>query len=148
MDLVLRQMVPHDTLFVVDFFRQFGAEYKLELRMPRTLLGMERWFDPRFTCNALLLDGSSIVGYGSVHVRQCGDRAIGYTTNVLLHPEVRERGQGRRLMTELENWARHQECEAMQLHCHTWNDRAIRLYLRMGYTLIPGTEVYYVKRFS
>lgn len=144
----LRQMVPHDIPFVLDLFRQFGAEFQLELKMPRAQVGLDRWFDPRFTCNTVLTRDVEIVGYGSAHIRQCGERAVAYITNVLLHPEVRKRGNGYRLMIELENWCKDQGCEAVQLHCHTWNVHAAELYRDMGYALIPGTEVYYVKRFS
>ena len=144
--MAIRLMNMYDVSFVVSFFTRYGQGDGLHLSPPACEEDQERWLDPRFTRTVLVMEGTEIIGHGSIHVSQAGHRASGYITNVLSHPERRRIGVGSAIMEELERQARHLRCGNMMLHCQPTNAEAIRLYQRKGFTLREHTTCYWQKK--
>ncbi len=85
--------------------------------------------------------GGEIVGFMQL-TRHWADPYAGYVKLLNVHPRYRGRGIGTRLLKgALEAVMRE---GLLRLDLHTWggNERALRLYKKMGFMWVPGTSVY------
>lgn len=98
--------------------------------------------------NKLASDTPVVVAYAGEQPIACGAfRPDPATRSVeikrmFVHADHRDRGVGRQVLTELENWAR--ELGFLIAHLETGNQQpeAVALYTRAGYTRIPNYGPY------
>ena len=95
--------------------------------------------------------------YSHFYVAVSGDKVIGYygflhisdelhILNVAVHPEFRERGVGRLLMSDLTERAVALSARALTLEVRESNLAAIRLYERAGFVLAGTRPHYYMDK--
>lgn len=90
----------------------------------------------------LLVDGDSLLGYGTLLLRRNSRRARLYSFCVA--PEARGGGLGGRLLERLEREARERGCEHLSLEVRADNRAALALYRRRGFRLTRWLDDYYV----
>jgi len=75
------------------------------------------------------------LGFVHAHLDQSAftGEMVGYVSVVVVTPEARGRGVGRRLMQTAEEWARHQGCRLLTLEVFASNAHARAVYQRLGY---------------
>ncbi|HCW51912.1 MAG TPA: N-acetyltransferase [Clostridiales bacterium] len=64
-----------------------------------------------------------------------------YLSNIAVHPDFRGRGLGTRLLREVESSALRAGCRRVVLDAESDNERAIRLYSRLGYSVVARLPV-------
>ncbi len=64
-----------------------------------------------------------------------------YLSNIAVHTDFRGRGLGTRLLREVESSARRSGCRRVVLDAERDNEKAIRLYTRLGYSVIERLPV-------
>lgn len=83
-------------------------------------------------------DGAGYVGCHFV----CGDGAI---TNVAVHPDFRRKGIAKALLSALEDEGRKIGADTISLEVRKSNLSAIKLYEKMGYTVVGERPNFYTK---
>lgn len=79
------------------------------------------------------LDGPVVVG--NVTMRRSWRRGLRHAAllGISIRAAYRDRGLGRRLMTEAIAWAKERGVTRIELHVLVWNARAIALYEKLGF---------------
>lgn len=67
----------------------------------------------------------------------------GHITNVVVHPQKRGRGIGRKLMQALMQYAANLGCQYLTLEVRQSNEPAIKLYQSMGFMKVSVRKKYY-----
>lgn len=83
----------------------------------------------------------SLLGYGTLLLRQRSVSARLYS--FALHPCIRRQGQGRRLLSALEEHAIQCQCQRMVLEVRADNRAALSLYRACGYRAIKWVDQFY-----
>lgn len=83
----------------------------------------------------------SLLGYGMLLFRQGSVSARLYS--FALHPCIRRKGQGRRLLTALEDHAAQRQCRRMVLEVRADNRAALSLYRASGYRALKWVDQFY-----
>ncbi len=91
--------------------------------------------------NAVFLVTENLSGYIGCHF-VCGDGAM---TNLAVHPDFRRKGIGQALLTALEDEGRRIGALAISLEVRKSNLSAIKLYEKMGYTMVGERPNFYTK---
>ncbi len=56
--------------------------------------------------------------------------------NVIINPEIHSKGYGSIFLTHIENWAREQGCESVELNTYVQNSKSHKFYFRQGYIIL------------
>ena len=87
----------------------------------------------------LLMQGSTIIGYGVISVAAREAQIL----NICIDPDAQSHGHGRRLLRMLVRIARAQNAERIFLEVRPSNPRAIALYFEEGFNEIGRRPRYY-----
>ncbi|MEM4104569.1 MAG: GNAT family N-acetyltransferase, partial [Thermoplasmatales archaeon] len=81
------------------------------------------------------------VGYASAYFTNVGK--VGHIESIAVHPEFQGMGIGKKLMVAIESEAGRRGCYKVILETFEKNEKAIRLYLKMGYRIKRILKGYY-----
>lgn len=136
----IREATPRDTAAVLALKRQLAEETKFLLLEPDEVPSEQSLGDLLRTINRtdnatwfLAEDGTDVVGMLGI---TGGKLARNRETAKLFLGIVKQRwgcGVGRGLLAAAESWARQRSIRRIELTVNTHNDRARKLYKRMGY---------------
>lgn len=91
------------------------------------------------SCFIVAIADGKLVGYGGYW--RCIDEA--HITNIAVHPQLRQKGTGRKMMTELLRRAKEVGMTCSTLEVRSGNLAAIRLYESLGYKTTAVRKGYY-----
>lgn len=140
MSVRVREAEPADLTAIVDLVGQLGYPSEEEAvagRVERTTAEPRSWV-------YVAVDRERVVGLGAVHVMSILERddPIARITAMAVEESVRRGGVGRALVERLEERARAEGCDKIDLTTGKERDAAIAFYRRMGF---EGTSLRFVK---
>jgi GNAT superfamily N-acetyltransferase len=106
----------------------FGSTYEREVA--RTTADWQRWMSPGVTF--ILCDPAGARGIVA-GMRDETDPAVVHLMAMWVHPKIRGSGGGDQLVTAVIAWAQSEGAKMVRLKVIQGNDRARRLYERMGF---------------
>jgi putative acetyltransferase len=124
---------------IEELLRQ-GDEYTLSLYPPESchLLSIDELEQPGVTVFVARMDGAA-VGTAAIVDRGDGSAEL---KRMFVADAARGRGTGRRLLAEIEHYARNSGIRVIQLETGPLQHAALALYERCGYELIPNFGKY------
>jgi ribosomal protein S18 acetylase RimI-like enzyme len=134
--VVVRRATPADAAGCVAVIAEVAAERRYIATVPEEVRTVEqqaaRLADPSVV-PFVAEDAGRIVAIATLHPDQRPARKHVAELGITVAPSHRGRGLGRRLMLEMEAWARANGIEKMCLGVFADNERARRLYRSLGY---------------
>lgn len=87
----------------------------------------------------ILEENKKIIGYASYQFKEKNKRKTLWLDELIITENYRGKGYGKKLVQELENIAKLNECIAMEFTCWNFNKNAQGMYEHLGYTVQKKT---------
>lgn len=77
-------------------------------------------------------DNSIIIGYALIKIEQRLSKII-WIDEIVIDEEHRKKGNGRKLINKIYEFAKENDCKKVELNCWSFNEDAIKFYEKMGF---------------
>jgi len=91
---------------------------------------------PTFHCFGLWQEGKLIaLSFGWITVRFYSGKQL-EVDNVVVDPDIRSQGVGKRFFSFIQQWAVEHQCETIELNTYVQNSRSHKFYFNEGYSIV------------
>lgn len=77
-------------------------------------------------------EDSKIIGYSLIKIEQRISKVI-WIDEIVIDEEHRKKGNGRKLINKIYEFAKENDCKKVELNCWSFNEDAIKFYEKMGF---------------